>query len=98
MTTEHDQILFFVKHFHLFTGDAFPRIFRSIRIPHTLFAAHPRLSEAEREKITPALISWGNSNEGKEILKDKWLMPFRRISDTDYDIVREIKTEVDSYL
>lgn len=76
----------------------FQVVTQSQEIPHALFAAHPRLSEAEREKITQALISWGNSNEGKEILKDKWLMPFRRISDKDYDIVREIKADVDSYL
>ena len=75
----------------------FQVITQTLEIPHTLFAVHPRVDLSHRQALTKALLRWGDTSEGKKILKNKWLMPFREISDKDYDIVRKIKAEVESY-
>jgi ABC-type phosphate/phosphonate transport system substrate-binding protein len=66
-------------------------------VPHILFAAHPRVSSANKKHLTEALLGWSQTPEGKKMLQNKWLMPFRRISDQDFDLVRKIKKEVDNY-
>lgn len=62
----------------------------SQKIPHTLFAIHPRIPKSERERIRKRIIGWANTEEGKILLKRGKLKPFRAISDSDYDVVRKL--------
>ncbi len=57
-------------------------------IPHSLFVVHPRVPESERQKVLATILSWGNTEEGRKILQRGAFMPFKVISDQDYDVVR----------
>lgn len=63
---------------------------RTREIPHTLFAIHPRVPEAERELLRRQILSWGETEEGKALLARGELTPFVAIGDADYDVVREL--------
>lgn len=58
------------------------------KIPHTLFAVHPKISETDREKILQALQALSKTEEGRKLLKRGKLKPFIPIKDSDYDVVR----------
>jgi phosphonate transport system substrate-binding protein len=60
-------------------------------IPHTLFAVHPRVPAAEREKILQAILTLGDSEQGRALLKRGKLKPFVPINDGDYDGVRAFR-------
>lgn len=75
----------------------FQVITQSIEIPHTLFAVHPRVDADHREMLAKALLEWRNQPKAGKPASVDLLMPFRRITDKDYDIVRKIKAEVDTY-
>ncbi|MDH5777483.1 MAG: phosphate/phosphite/phosphonate ABC transporter substrate-binding protein [Gammaproteobacteria bacterium] len=62
----------------------------SQKIPHTLFAIHPRIPKAERERVRKRILGWSKTDEGKALLKRGKLKPFRKVSDSDYDIVRKL--------
>ncbi|KPJ94799.1 MAG: hypothetical protein AMJ53_04555 [Gammaproteobacteria bacterium SG8_11] len=64
------------------------------KIPHTLFAAHPKISAAERDKILQALQSLSATEEGRQLLKRGKLKPFVPVNDHDYDVVRNFKALV----
>ena len=64
------------------------------KIPHTLFAAHPRISAAEREKILQTLQALHTTEEGRQVLKRGKLKPFIPIEDHDYDVVRNFQALV----
>jgi ABC-type phosphate/phosphonate transport system substrate-binding protein len=59
-------------------------------IPHSLFAISPRVPKTERDAIRKRIISWGKSSQGKAILERGRLRPFRPISNSAYDIVRDM--------
>jgi phosphonate transport system substrate-binding protein len=61
------------------------------KIPHTLFAAHPRISVAEREKILQTLQTLHSTEDGRLLLQRGKLKPFIPINDQDYDVVREFQ-------
>ena len=65
-------------------------ITKTTEIPHTLFAVHPRVPEKDREKLLEKILSWGESEKGRKMLKAGKLKPFIKIEDKDYDIVREM--------
>lgn len=62
-------------------------------IPLPLFAAHPRISIADREIIQAAIISWGKTAEGKKLLERGKFTTFVKTSDADYDMVRKLKKQ-----
>jgi len=62
----------------------------SVAIPHSLFAVHPRVPQAEREKIQAAILEWQHSDSGRELLSRGALKPFRSIIDSEYDVVRQM--------
>ncbi len=59
-------------------------------IPHTLFSIHPRISNAEQEKIRQQILDWGKTEEGKKMLARGRLKPLKSIQDNDYNIVRKM--------
>ena len=63
---------------------------RTMDIPHTLFAIHTRMSEADRQIIKQRILTWDESESGRKILERGSLKPFVNINDSDYDIVRGI--------
>lgn len=64
-------------------------VMESKKIPHTLFAVHPRVPEKTRQKLREIILGWGSTEVSKEMLKRGRLKPFRVIADSDYDIVRK---------
>lgn len=75
----------------------FQVISQTLEIPHTLFAVHPRVPQSHHAKLTNALIKWSDTPAGKKVLANKKIVPFNKIDDKAYDIVRSIKKEVDGY-
>lgn len=65
-------------------------IARSREIPHTLFVVHPRVPKKDQEALRARILSWGQTDEGKVLLARGQLTPFAPISDSDYNIVREL--------
>ena len=59
-------------------------------IPHTLFAVSPRVPAAEQKLVRDRIVSWADSEAGRKLLSRGKLTPFKRIDDSDYDIVREM--------
>ena len=58
-------------------------------IPHTLFAVHPRVPERDRKRLLQTILSWGKTEAGHKLLQRGRLKPFIKITDKDYDIVRQ---------
>ena len=63
-------------------------IAQTATIPHTLFAIHPRMSDAQREIILARILSWSTTENGRRILARGRLKPFIKITDSAYDGVR----------
>lgn len=59
-------------------------------IPHTLFAVHPRVPEAERARLLATILHWGDTEEGRRMLEAGQLTPFVEIDDAAYNRVREM--------
>ena len=70
-----------------------PVILESDVIPHTLFAAHSRVSAKERALLLESITSWGNTPEGKVILERGKMIPFRSITNDAYNVVRKFPRE-----
>lgn len=68
-------------------------IAESPSIPHTLFTTHPRVTRQENSGILSAILSLHQTKEGREILANGQMGPFKEIKDADYDIVRSIEKE-----
>lgn len=62
----------------------------SVKVPHTLFAVHPRVPVEVRQKITQRILDWANSPAGQALLQRGQLLPFRATSDAEYNIVRTL--------
>jgi phosphonate transport system substrate-binding protein len=65
-------------------------VVKNREIPHAQLAIHPRVPEEERETIRQRIISWSETEEGKELLGHGWLKPFLSTSDADYDVIRRM--------
>lgn len=63
---------------------------KSRDIPHTLFSIHPRVPASIKKTIQQRILSWGNTTEGKKMLKRGRLKPLKLIKDSDYNIVRQM--------
>lgn len=57
-------------------------------ISHSLFIAHPRLSEAHREAIRKTILSWAETDSGRQLLEKGELKPFIAVTDAEYESVR----------
>ena len=66
-------------------------------IPHALFAAHPRVTSKDKAALKKQIVSWENSTSGQELLKQSRMRGLRIIDDSQYDVVRRIKYEVEQY-
>ncbi len=62
-------------------------------IPHTLFTVHPRVPQADRERIRDRILGWSNSPEGKELLERGKLTGFIPVTNEAYDVVRRFPRE-----
>ena len=62
-------------------------------IPHTLFAAHSRLSAQERALLLEVITSWGSTPDGKIILERGKMIPFVPITNDAYNVVRKFPRE-----
>ena len=57
-------------------------------VPHTVYMAHQRMSEKDKEKFKKAILSWNERPEGKMILKTFSLDGFVEANDSEYDVIR----------
>lgn len=60
-------------------------------IPHTLFAIHPRVPAADRDRIRARILGWNETESGRAILARGELKPFVGIKDSDYNVVRDFQ-------
>lgn len=58
-------------------------------IPHTLFVVHRRVPSEHRDKLLQEILSWSETEDGRELLKYGALKPFLPATDKEYGIVRE---------
>jgi phosphonate transport system substrate-binding protein len=61
-------------------------------VKHVVFAAHPRLPEAEREELRSLILSWPDTEQGRAIMAIGSWPPFVAVQDGDYDDVRRYMT------
>lgn len=74
----------------------FTQIARTMEIPHTLFVANPTIPESERRVILDTILSWSNSESGKQMLERARMKSFVVVHDKQYDIIRRmLKAESD---
>ncbi|KPJ96129.1 MAG: hypothetical protein AMJ53_01350 [Gammaproteobacteria bacterium SG8_11] len=62
-------------------------------IPNSLFAAHPRVSPEDRQKILDTMTSWADSEQGRKLLEKAKVKAFVPIHDEAYDIVRKMSQQ-----
>lgn len=72
-------------------------IAESQQIPHALFAVKTSMKPEVKNLLRESLLNWNNSDTGKVLLENAKLDGFRKIEDSDFDIVRQIKKEVDGF-
>jgi phosphonate transport system substrate-binding protein len=63
---------------------------KTLAIPNSLFAAHPRVTPQERQKIIDTMLSWSNTEQGRKLLEKAKVNAFVPIGDRDYDLVRRM--------
>lgn len=57
-------------------------------IPHSLFIAHPRVPKQERDAIQKTILSWAETESGKQLLEKFELKSFIPATDAEYSTVR----------
>ncbi|MFT5699206.1 MAG: phosphonate transport system substrate-binding protein [Desulforhopalus sp.] len=57
-------------------------------VSHSLFVAHTRVPESDRKLIQQTILSWADTEAGKEILKNGKFISFVAAEDHDYDTIR----------
>ena len=77
-----------VRFFEQQMGVTFRTVGESLKVPHTLFAVHPRVPAAIREKLAQRILNWGNHSEGQQLLQRGRLTSFRVAKDDEYDVIR----------
>jgi phosphonate transport system substrate-binding protein len=77
-------------------GDGKLRIMaESGAVKHLVFAAHPRLPAAEREKLRSLILSWPHTDQGRAILAIGSWPRFVTARDADYEEVRRHSARVE---
>ena len=69
-------------------GFEFITIAETKKIPHTLFAVHPRVPQGEREKLLDVILHLHEGEDGRKMMDATRLSPFRHAEDNEYDVVR----------
>lgn len=64
-------------------------------VNHLVFAVHPRFPEKEREELRSLILSWPNTEQGRDILAVGPWPPFVAATDADYDDVRRYATRIE---
>ncbi len=68
----------------------------STSIPHALFAVESQIDMEQRQSLLTEILSWPNSEAGRQLLSSGKFKPFRSIKDTEYDVVRRFLQRVES--
>lgn len=63
---------------------------RTMAIPNSLFAVHPRVSREDRKIIVDAMMSWSDTEQGRKLLERAKVKAFVPIEDREYDVVRKM--------
>ncbi len=79
-----------LRHFEKEINKELRVIGESTTIPHSLFAVHPRVPAEVRQRALEAILSWATTDEGRKLLEQGNLKPFRAVTDKEYDVVRRL--------
>lgn len=80
-----------VRFFQAKMGVKLKPIIESQKIPNSLFAVHKRVPQEIKDKLLERILSWEHTTKGKALLKNGKLKPFKKIKDSDYDVVRGMR-------
>lgn len=69
----------------------FREIMKTEAFPHMLFVAHPRLSLAERETLTNAILGHDKTEQGQALLQAIGKARYVPYKKSDYDIIRQYR-------
>jgi phosphonate transport system substrate-binding protein len=61
---------------------------KTASIPHTLFVAHKRVAQKDRDLVARAIFDWPHTEAGRKILDAGHFAPFVVARDADYEVVR----------
>jgi len=73
--------------------DALKIIGKTDGIPNSIFAIHPRVPEAVRNKLAQQIATWPKTKHGLKLLKGAKVEKFVPAKDSDYDKVRSMAKE-----
>ena len=68
-------------------------IYETPAIPHTLYIAHSRVPEEDRQKLKANIIGWPETPQGQKILQSGSRIPFVEARDEEYDVVRQLSSQ-----
>lgn len=76
------------------TSESIRVLLETTAIPNSVIAAHSRMPVKEREILARTIASWGQTEDGRRLLRETSYPPFTLASDSDYNVVREILKKV----
>lgn len=82
-----------LRFFQQKTGDKLRVVSTTMAIPNSLFAAHPRVSAEDRQKILDTMMSWPNTEQGRKLLEKAKVKALVPVTDNAYDIVRKMSQQ-----
>ena len=68
--------------------DRFRILHKSAPIPHSLFVAHRRVPQKDRDILLRTILGWPNTEKGRQILERGQFKPFVAAKDSEYEVVR----------
>ena len=68
--------------------DRFRILHRTAPIPHSLFVAHRRVPQKDRDILLRTILNWPNTQTGRQILERGQFKPFVAAKDSEYEVVR----------
>lgn len=84
--TAEQALLHFEKEKQMKTR--FRIVLRTKPSPPPLFVVHKRVPRKDRDILLKTILDWPNNEEGKQILKGGYFIPFSPARDAEYDSVR----------
>ena len=75
-------------------GVKFRTLAQTHGIPHAVFIVNRRTAAPERARIARIILSWGNTQTGRSLLKAAHSKPFVPAKDSDYDVLRAMVRRV----
>jgi len=79
-----------VRFFQTKMNKKFNIIGKTKGIPNSIFAIHPRVPVAARQKLIAQIATWVKTAHGKKLLKGVKVQNFIPVLDSDYDVVRSM--------